>query len=75
MGPKKGRRARKREIPTDTPTEFELGGHGGKYTVKEDGEGGKREEDAQKQREEARRKETTHSAGRNGQKACKDRQK
>ena len=35
MGPKKGRRVRKIEIPTDTPTEFELGD-------KEGGEGGKR---------------------------------
>ena len=25
MGPKKGRRVRKIDVPTDTPTEFELG--------------------------------------------------
>ena len=63
MGPKKGRRVRKIEDPTDSVPEFELGD-----TVvdiqwrREEREAREREEEAQKHRdEEARREEATHS--------------
>ena len=44
MGPKKCRRVRKIEIPTDTPTEFELRGAVAdiQQRKEEGGEGGKR---------------------------------
>ena len=42
MGPKKGRRVRKIEVPIDSVPEFELG-HSGGYLVKKGGEGGQRE--------------------------------
>ena len=62
MGSKKGRRVRKIEVPTDTPTEFELRDTAANIQRREEREARKREEEAQKQREEARMEETTHSA-------------
>ena len=41
MGPKKGRRVRKIEVPTDSDPEFKLGAKC-RYTAEEGGEGGKR---------------------------------
>ena len=61
--PKKGRRLRSIEVPTDSVPEFDLVDYSSRYTVKEGGEEArKRDEKAQKQREEATREETTHSA-------------
>ena len=68
MEPKKARRAVvKIEIPTDTPTDFELGDTAADLQrEREEIEQREREEEARKQqrekREEAMREETTHSA-------------
>ena len=63
MGPKKGCRVRKIEVPIETPPEFELGDTVADVQQRrEEREAREREEEAQKQREEARREETTHSA-------------
>ena len=62
MGPKKGRRVRKREVPTDSVSEFELGTRQKIYSLggRRGREAREREEEAQKQRkEEARRVEAT----------------
>ena len=62
MGPKKGRRLRKIEMATDTPTELELGDMAVDVQRRmEEREASQREKEAQKQREKARREETTHS--------------
>ena len=47
MGPKKGRRVRKIEIPTDTPTEFDTADHIQRMS---------------EERQQREREETTHSA-------------
>ena len=39
MGPKKGRRVKKKEVPTDSALEFELG-DSSRYSTEERGEGG-----------------------------------
>ena len=82
MGPTKGKRVKKTDVPTDTPTEFELGDTVADIqSRREEREAREREEEAQKQMEEARREdgmreETTHSFRRgDGRKTCKDRQK
>ena len=63
MGPKKGRRARKSKVPTDIPTEFELGDMATDIQRRrEEREARERKEVAQKQRKEVRRVETTYSA-------------
>ena len=63
MGSKKGRRIRKIKVPTDTPTEFELGDTTADIQRRrKEREARERKEEAQKQREEARKEETTHSA-------------
>ena len=63
MGPKKGRRVRKIEVPTDTPTEFELGDTATDIQrIRGESEAREREEETQKQRVEPRRVDTTHSA-------------
>ena len=68
MGPKKSRRVRKIEVPTDKPTELELGDTTADIQMRRgEREAREREEKAQKQREEARREEgirekTAHSA-------------
>ena len=52
MGPKKGRRVRKIEVSTDTPTVFELGYMAaGIQGRREEREAREREEEAHKQRE------------------------
>ena len=61
MGSKKGRRIRKINVPTDTPTEFELGDTTADIQRRRE-EARERKEEAQKQRKEARKEETTHSA-------------
>ena len=56
MGPKKGRRVRAKEVPTDTPTEFKLGDTPVDIQMRtEERRAREREKEAQKQREEARR--------------------
>ena len=63
MGHKKIRRVRKIEVPTDTPTEFELGDTASDMQGrKEERDARVWEKEAQKKREEARVEETTHSA-------------
>ena len=55
MGPKKGRRVRKKQIPTDSVPEFELKEQAADIQQRrEERETREREEEAQKQREEAR---------------------
>ena len=60
MGPKKGRRVRQITIPADTPTEFELGDMTADIQWMREARG--REEEAQKQREEEMREETTSNS-------------
>ena len=56
MGPQKGRRVRKIKVSTNIVPEFELGDTAADIQRRgEEREASKREEDAQKQREEARR--------------------
>ena len=57
MGPKKGRRVRKIEVPTVTPTEFKLGDTAADIhrRRREEREVRERVEEAQKQGEEARK--------------------
>ena len=63
MGPKKGRRATKIDVPTDTPTQFEFGDTVADIQqMREEREAREREEEAQKQREEVGREESKHSA-------------
>ena len=62
MGPKKGRRVRKIEVPTDSVLEFNLGDTAADIQWRrEEREATEREEKTQKQKEEARREEATHS--------------
>ena len=62
MSVKNGRRVRK-EVPTDTHPEFELGNTAADIQGRRvEREAREREEEAQRPREEARREETTHSA-------------
>ena len=76
MGPKKGSRVRKIEIPTNTPTEFELGDMAADIQCRrEEREAREREEEAQKQRGRQERGNYTLSRGPSGQKVCKDKQK
>ena len=63
MGPKRGRRVRKTDVPMDTPTEFELVDTATDIQRRrEERKARERDEEAQRQREEARREETAHSA-------------
>ena len=63
MGPKKDRRVRNIEVPTDVSTEFVLGDTATDIQGRrEEREARERDEEAQKQGEETRREETTHSA-------------
>ena len=69
MGPEKGRKnVRKIEVPTDTPTEFELGDTAADIQRREDRE--QREKEAEKQqreeREEAKTAETPQSHSEEG---------
>ena len=67
MGPKKGRRMRKIEIPTDTPTEFELGDRAADIQRRE-----------KRHRNRGRKpagRNYTLSTGGNDRKVCKDRPK
>ena len=62
MGPKKGRRVRKIEVPTDSVPESELGDTVTEiHWSREERKAKEREEEAHKQREEARREESTNS--------------
>ena len=70
MGPNKGRRVGKIEVPTDTPAEFEFG------DMAADIQREKREaRERHKEREKARKEETTHSAEVLVAEAFKDKQK
>ena len=62
MGPKKGRRVRKIEVLTDSVPEFKLGGTtADTQQRREEREAIEKEDEAQKQRKEARREAATHS--------------
>ena len=63
MDPKKGRRVRKIEVPTDTSTKFELGDTAAFIQRR-------REEREAREREEAKREKTTHSAEEGVAKKC-----
>ena len=61
MGPKKGRRLREIEVPTESVPEFELGDTATYIQQRrEEREAREREEEAQKQRKEEARREETH---------------
>ena len=63
LGPMKGIRVRKIEVHTDTPTECELWDTVAEIQrMREEREAGEREEEVQKQKEEAMKDETTCSA-------------
>ena len=72
MGPKKDRRVRKIEVSTDTPAEFELGHTTADVERRRKDREARETEEIEKQREEARREKTTHSAEEG---ACEDRYK
>ena len=77
MGPKKGRRVRKKEIPTDSVPEFELRDTAADIQQRrEEREAREREEiQQQRQRKDEARAEELHSQRRDNQKKAQDRKK
>ena len=75
IGPKKGRRVGKIDVPKETPTEFQFGKlmthrRGGKRGSRKRGVEEAQKQREERQREEAMREKTTHSAEEEVTKKC-----